>query len=297
MKRWLSLFLAAWIAVSLSGCSLPRAENINTPVSSWEESTPASSDSDEETQPPATINEQVLLDEQDVCITATGLDSREDSGVHLKMKIENRSKQDLTVQTRRTSINGYMLDAICSVVVPAGETVNDSLLFMNSSLALCGITTVADLEFAFALFSSDWSEYLVSQPVRITTSAAEGYAYPRNDDGREIYNNNDIRIVSKGLSGNTSLWGPGLLLYIENNSSQPVTLQSTQAVLGETPIDILFSETIDAGKCTHAVVSLISCGLEENSTSRLTSLTLNFTAVQADTQAELFKTDAIMLEF
>lgn len=305
MKKMISCCLAVLLlATALSGCSLPSANNdlsadsMVLPNISSAVSSESSDTSQEEAQPPVTIQEQVLLDEKDIHITATGLDFHEDSGAQLQIQIENHSNDSLTVQARRSSVNGYMLDAVCSIDAPAGETVSGSLLFLNSSLALCGITTVADMEFTLALFySADWSEYLVSQPVRVTTSAAADYAYPRNDDGRVLYEQNDLRIVSKGLSGNNSLWGPGLLLFIENNGSQPVTLQSTQAVLGETPIDILFLQTIDAGKCANAVVSLIGCDLEENSTSKITGLTINFTVVNADTQAELFRIDPIALEF
>ena len=71
------------------------------------------------------IEEQVLYDENDIKITATGI---EDGwlGTELKLLIENNTDQSITVQAKNANVNGYMVTTMMSADVAAGKKANDS---------------------------------------------------------------------------------------------------------------------------------------------------------------------------
>ena len=98
-----------------------------------------------------TVERQVLYNDKNIKITATGMGSSY-SGPELKLLIENRSGQNITVQTRAESINGYMVDANISADVVAGKNANDAITFFSSSLQKCGIEKIGTMEFYFHIF-------------------------------------------------------------------------------------------------------------------------------------------------
>ena len=113
-----------------------------------EESTKESSDFNQ-----ATIDEQVLYDDNDIKITATSL---EDSlfGSDLKVLIENNSSQNITVQARNANVNGYMVSTMMSDAVASGKKANGELTFETSGLKDCGIEQIGTIEFIFHIFDS-----------------------------------------------------------------------------------------------------------------------------------------------
>ena len=55
------------------------------------------------------MEQTVLVDQDNVVITATGMDESV-FGLELKLLIENNSDTNLTFQVRNASVNGYMAD-------------------------------------------------------------------------------------------------------------------------------------------------------------------------------------------
>nr|MCR5796728.1 hypothetical protein [Eubacterium sp.] len=180
---------------------------------------------EENTSVEVTIDEQVIYNENDIVITATGI---EDSwlGTELKLLIENNSSESITVQARNANVNGYMVETMMSADVAAGKKANDSLTFETSGLKECGIENIATMEFYFHIFDSEtWDEIVDTNVIKLDTSIADGYVQNYDDSGDILLDNNGIKIIGKGLSSDSSFFGPGVVLYIENNSDKDVTIQ------------------------------------------------------------------------
>lgn len=98
--------------------------------------------------------ENVLMYESDyVRITYIGED--EDwLGPQLKLKIENLSDINLTVQVRDVSVNDMMVTAVFSSDVAAGKTAIDKIKFMKSSFEESGITDMEKVDFSFHIYNS-----------------------------------------------------------------------------------------------------------------------------------------------
>ena len=79
-------------------------------------------------------------------------------GYDIKLKIENNSGKDYTVQVRDLSANGIMADSIFSCAVTTGKTANDSIWIYNMEER--GISApITSAEFTLHIFNSDdWTD-------------------------------------------------------------------------------------------------------------------------------------------
>lgn len=282
MKKALSILLAFLTVISLASCAEPKSgENQSA---------------DNSKNKAVTVSESVLLDEQGVKITATGLDSGI-LGTELKLLIENNSGKDLTFQCRDASVNGYMIDTMMSVDVADGKKANDAVTFSSDDFETCKITTIADIELSFHIFDADWDTYFDAQPIQIKTSAADGYNYTFDDTGNVVYDENDIKLVVKGLDKDGSIFGHNIVLYIENNSDKNVTVQTRDVSVNGFMADAAMSSSVAAGKRMIDEITIMSSSLEENEISEIKDIELSFHIFDADSWDTILNTDKITITF
>ena len=290
----LCLLLFATMALG-SGSSGSGEDKKISDVSSGASSTEETSTENVTTE--ITIGEQVLDDENDIKITATGL---EDSwlGTELQVLIENNSSQSITIQARNANVNGYMVPTVMSADVAAGKKANDSLTFETSGLKECGIDNIATMEFLFHIFDSEsWDEIVDTDVITVETSIAESYTQTYDDSGEVLVDTDGIKIVGKGLSDEDSFWGPGVILYIENNSDQNVTIQVRDVSVNGFMVDSSMSEDVVAGKKAMSAVQFFSTDLEENSIDDITDVELYFHIFNLESWDTIFDSDVISISF
>lgn len=302
MKKVLSLLVAILFLLSLNACCATTDPELLSPSIS-------SDDSNLENESPNasadlgqvqndTISETVLLDEAGVKITAKSLEMNSLLGPEIKLLIENTSGINLTVQARNVSVNGYMIEPIMSVDIVSGKKANDSIIFSESDLDLCGIKTIADIELSFHIFSTDdWETYLDSKPIQLKTTAADTYTYTFDDSGEDVYNSNDVKIVIKGLSENDSILGPGIIVYIYNNSQKNITVQTRDISINGFMVDAVFSSDVVAGKHRVDSITFFSSDLEENGITQIETAELSFHIFNADSWNTIADTDTIVINF
>lgn len=289
MKRVFPIIAAFLLLLSLVACG-----------SSDSSDTPSGSSNNTNTANPKdiTISETVLLDEGGVKITAKSLDSDSLFGPEIKVLIENNSDKDLTIQTRKASVNGYMTETMFSVDVVAGKKVNDSIVFMSSALASCGIETIADFEFAFHIFTTaDWETYLDSSMIQLKTSIASTYQYTFDDSGDIVYNSGGIKIVAKGFAEEDSFMGPSMLVYLENDSGRDITVQARDVSVNGFMIDPIFSSDILNGKRAVSTITFMSEDLDANEITKIETLELSFHIFDFLDWDTIADTDIITLSF
>lgn len=244
-----------------------------------------------------TVEETVLLDESSIKITVTGL---EDGlfGTELNLLIENNSDENLTIQARNASVNGYMVDTMMSADVAAGKKSNDELTFSTSALKDCGIDTFATMEFSFHIFTTDdWEDYLDTDIITVETSAAGTYTQTYDDSGSVLYDANDIKIIGKGLSSDDSIFGPGLIVYIENNSGTDFTVQVRDTSVNGFMIDTSMSQDVLDGKKAITAVTFFSSSLEENGIEDITEIETSFHIFNMESWDTIVDTDPITINF
>lgn len=245
-----------------------------------------------------TLEEQVVLDENGVKITVKGLDKDSDIlGPEVKLLIENESGKDVIVQARNVSVNGYMVDDIFSADVVNGKKANDGLTIMESSLEKAGISTIADIEFSFHVSEAHSFDSLFdSDIIKLKTSAADSYKYTFDDSGDVVYNEGGVKIVVKGLSESDSIFGPGIIVYTENNSEKNVTVQVRDVSVNGFMTDPIFSADVAAGKHAIDSITFMSYKLDENGIDNVKDVELSF-HIFNDYFGESIDTDTVKISF
>lgn len=300
----LCLSFFAFMAMG-SGSSSPENTKEISNVNSGSTSTDKSETEDaitentvaEDTTTEITIEEQILYDDNNIKITATGI---EDGwhGTNLNLLIENNSNQSITVQARNANVNGYMVSTMMSADVAAGKKANDSLTFETSGLKECGIDSIATMEFLFHIFESEsWEEIVDTDVITVETSIADSYTQEYDDSGEILVDTDGIRIIGKGLSTNDSFWGPGVILYIENNTDRNVTVQVRDVSINGFMVDSSMSEDVVAGKKAMGAVQFFSTDLEENSIEDISDVELYFHIFDLESWDTIFDSDVISITF
>ncbi len=296
-RKWTALLVSICLAGTMlfTGCSSSSGSDSGKTKEAKEVST--KDDSKEKKK--VSIDEQVLYDENDIKITATGIDVEDTVyGAELKLLIENNSSQDITVQTGNVSVNGYMMSAIMSANVVAGKKANDTLTFYSSELEECGIDQIATIEVSFVFLNSDSYETIsTSDMITVNTSVADDYQQTYDDSGEVLVDSNGVKIVSKGLSEDDSFWGPGVILYIENNSDQDIIIQTRDVSVNGFMISAVISEDVLAGKKAISAVQFYDQDLEDNGIDDITDVELYFKVSNLESWDTIFDTDVISIKF
>lgn len=289
MKRVLSIMIALAMMFTLVACEVP-VEEMKEP------SQVGTGNNNEKIE--VTITEKVLVDEAGVKITAKSVDMGSMFGPEIKLLIENNSGKNLTFQSRNASVNGYMIETMMSVDVATGKKANDGLTFMRSDLDACGISVIADMEVEFHIFDSDtWDTYLDTEAVQIKTSVADSYQYTYDDSGKVAYEGNGFKVVIKGLAEDESIFGPSIVVYIENTSKKDITVQVRNLSINGFMVEALFSCDVKVGKRAVDTITFLESDLEENEISSIEDVELSFHIFDLDEWETIVDTEVIKISF
>lgn len=285
-KRILMLGTALVIAGSMIGCgSNSKKADDSTEIteindSTWDES----EDVVEEFSKEATIEETVLYDENDVKITATGLNYGNYS-VELEVTIENNSDKKLNFVSESmayafNSVNGFMIsDGYVNCDVESKGSTSEEMSFDYNTLMLYGITEIADIKVGFSITDDD-SKHIYTGPLQLKTSVADGYDYATGSEryhkaitnkillqnydlkvpyfaDDELYSSKGIRLVSEAFAVNSSD-ERSLLLEVKNETDKTVYVKTSHIKANDIEIyDSTWSyDTITAGNTTVVNIGL-----------------------------------------
>lgn len=247
MKKSIVLILISAVCLSvLAGCNAQTATPSETAVSEVTTATPTAAPTPSPV--PATfeltakIDEQVLYDEGGIVVKAVLLEAKHtiiketvlgsteeetDPYVALNISVENRGDRCATVKAYAIAVNGITVKSYESATwVDTGDSIEDyfSLGTVNG-FNLAGITDIAEIAFTLRIEDSDTWEIIALAPITISTSMSGSYTQDKAiAQGDVVCDENGIKIVTLGRDeeGLYSFLGPGFLLYVENNTDQPI---------------------------------------------------------------------------
>ena len=125
----------------------------------------------------ASIQETILVDENDIIITATSLNF-ENWSVDLNLRIENKGEKNLTVLAGTAGycqnfINDFMFsDGYFNADVEPGQTVEESISFSNSEIRLVGIYDILEIGIGFEIKDDNYN-YVYLEPRVVKTSLSD----------------------------------------------------------------------------------------------------------------------------
>jgi len=223
-----------------------------------------------------TIEEQVLIDDDGLKITAKGYEPDPIWGDGIKLLIENDKDEDVSVGIDAVIVNDYMVSNFFSETVAAGKKVNSTLNLSNSELKAAGIDNVGQVEIRF--HETNPETFTITKNfdmVTVKTSNYDKMDITANDAGMELYNDHDVRIVGKYVDEN-SIWGTAVLLYIENNSDEVVSVHCDDLSVNGFMVTPYFYCEVYPGKKAIDDITLSSSDLEENDISSVDEIELKF---------------------
>lgn len=248
--------------------------------------------------PKVNVEEQVLLDQDDIVITAKSLQQDDMFGPSLKVLIENNSAKGITVQIRDSSINGVMADAMFSCDVAANKKANDSIIFMSSDLEQAGIEIIKDIDLKFHIFDSEsWDGILDSDTITIKTTADPGYVQVYDDSGKVVLDEKGFKIVMKRVNSEDSFWGADVYVYIENNTNVDATIQARDVSINGFMIDPIFSSDVMAGKKSYDTITFFESDLVDNDIKSIDDMELSFHIFQANGWDTIFDSQKVSVIF
>lgn len=301
--KWLAGFfcLILVVATVLGGCS--SNSKSNTKQTKEVKTADGSSKSDDskdskdtkgskKSKSDTTIDEQVLLDQGGIKITAKEYINDGTLGDGIKLLVENNSDRDYTIGCDALIVNDYMISDLFYSDIAAGKSSNETMNLYSSQLEAAGIDTVGKIEMYFHAYDSDFNYLFQNAYSEIHTSEFENMDTTPNDAGNELYNANGIRIVGKTVDEN-SFWGTAILLYCENNSGQNVGISVDDMSINGFMMSPFFSTTIYNGKKSIDDITIFSKDLEDNGIESIDQVELKFHIYNADSYSTIADSDPI----
>ena len=238
------------------------------------------------------INEQVLVDQDGIKITATEYVTDSIWGDGIKLMVENNSAKDYTIGCDALIVNDYMITDLFSADVAAGKKSNEVMYLSSAELKAAGIDTVGQIEMYFHAYDSNWDNLFKNVYSKLETSEFANMDTTPNDEGQELYNANGVRIVGKTVDEN-SFWGTAILLYIENSSGQNVGINVDNMSINGYMMTPLFSTTVYDGKKSIDDITIMSSDLEANGITSVDQVELKFHIYNAESYDTIADSDAI----
>lgn len=276
----------------------PAVETTDLAVENNEE--PTSNDTEEQpvedNTPVAseiTINEQVLVDQDGVKITAVEYETDSIWGDGIKMLLENNTNQNLMFSCQALIVNDFMITDLFAKSVAAGKNAYETMHLSNSQLREAGIDNVGKIEIYFRVYDDDtWDDLFKTDCITLQTSDYASMDETLDIEGIELYNKNDIKIYAKYVDEN-SFWGKAILLYVENHTDKNITVSADNLSINGFMFTPMYSDTIYAGKKSFNDITLFSSELEENGVTEIKDVELKFRIYDSETYDDIDETDAI----
>lgn len=195
----LRVALAAIMLSSLAACGSDGGET--TPVGDIGSSETQQNDANHQTTQDntptvATIEETVMLDNDDIKVTALSL--TQDQYYHiLNLQIENKTSSDLYVMASRTAVNSFVTNPNMGMDVPANGSAKGELKFWLKDVEA---GYIADIETRFSYSNSNRTINRSTERVKLETSAAAAHDYSYDESGTILYDAKGIKIICQGFN-------------------------------------------------------------------------------------------------
>ena len=299
MKKKITLSLIIILTLfSITGCGSTKKENNNGQVKKVEDkgNTSESNNNTKKTTK-ANIKETVILDKNGIKITAKSISYDGWMGPEIKVLVENNSEYNVRIQTRKFSINGIMIDPVFSVEVQSGKKANDTITISDSDLKAAKIETIKDIEFSFSVSDSNsWRSIFVEDGIKIETDAKD-YVQKYNTEGTVVVDQNDVKIYVLKKEDKDSFWGADIYIYIENNSSQDITVQARDVSIDGFMVDPIFSADVTAGKKIYDTITFLESDLKDNDITDIKEIEMKFHIFNSNSWKTINDTDTKKISF
>ena len=211
-------------------------------------------------------------DKGGVKMLSSGIIKNTDGEYSLICEMVNTTDKQLVISASDFALNGLTVSSgtWSHERINAGKravlTYELDSMISEEERKIFGIDDIGAVDFTLELQDEDNNDIEDEQTISVST----GKDSSPDTDGAEWYNENGIRIISKGLSD--ADYGNDIHFYvlIENNSGKTISIDSaydSESINGYMTEAIMYSVSIPDGKYAMGDIEFMSSSLEENSIS------------------------------
>lgn len=310
MKKIICLMLCALAAVACAACDKgdtsvatePAAETVQ--VQETAAATPDESDgislksfiaSFDKTP---TAEEQVVYEDKDLTVTFAGIDYAAISGPGLKFKIDNTGKKGVIIQSPYAVVNEYMVSPEMNLEAPEGKSVTGTLVLPYFNLAISQITSLQKVEFVLRVAEAKTYEPIFKTDLITVETTAEKVAQTACDDSGQIaYDDNDIKIVLKGVNTDRAYSdGAELMVYMYNGTEKNIAVRTGDVIVNGYNMTSAMNCTLLPDKHAVDVVVFYHLDMEEFGIDEIDSVKVSFEIKDADNWETIDSTGMISVE-
>lgn len=221
-------------------------------------------------------SEELLFEESGISITSEALATNKEGKKAVFIEMENSNSDLVYASVSDISVNGIVIQS----PTWTGETINpDCRCVMNltiddmlnsSSLEELGIDDIATVE--FSMKAEDSNHNVLANAEEVTIKVKDGGS--ADNGGKEIYNENGIRISSKQITKD-EFDNMHILLMVENNYTEKldVDVAYDSLSINDIMIDFLtYGADVAVGKSAVVDVEITESTLEENDIADITDV-------------------------
>lgn len=234
------------------------------------------------------LGNKAIYDKEGITVRAKSLTQDEGIAI-LDLKFENQTDHDVSIDTMKIYANDIGLSGVAYTDVKAGKTSSDSLFMILTPMTVVGLDRIDVLTFTLEISDEDYNS-TYSDPISLSLS--ESVQKPEEFSGKEIWNEDDIRILYLG-----GVDTPGLtkqnVFAVENNSGRSIKVRSDVVEINGEGVPSSFFADLDAGK---RGLDFVYVPDEETVDEQSYDLTISFEVEDRDTCDTLFTTDEITIK-
>lgn len=226
-------------------------------------------------------SEEVVFDQKGIRVVSQTLVTNSSGEQALLVETENTTSDPVYISVGDVALNGLSVQSgtWSTDWISTGKrriiTMNLSNMLDESHRAAFGLEDLGQVTYTLELKDSDRDTLIVPQTL---TLAVPGGNASYDPSGEELYQEDSIHIVSKGLAPDSFELSDDihLLLLVENGTNQALTFNvdyDSISVNGYMTDFICYSRTVAPGGSGVLDVELMSSSLEENGITKLESIT------------------------
>lgn len=198
------------------------------------------------------LEETVILDQDDVKITVTGISYNNSPSV--TVQFENNTDKNLKFHTGTIgygwgSVNGYMAGGFLNEEIAAGKKANAKLTLQSDELMMLGIRDLSEFQIGFEIEDDDYKDYIRMEPVTVKLQGDYDYSeeafvksitnqYIADEVGFDLeyltedtlFDSNDIKVNVAAVVA-TGKGEEALMLEMENTGKKPLVASTCDIAL------------------------------------------------------------------
>ena len=225
-------------------------------------------------------SEEVVFDQKGIRVVSQVLTTNTSGEQALLVEVENTTSDTVYTSVGNVSLNGLGVQSgtWSTDWISGGKhriiAMNLSNMLDESYRAAFGLENIGQVAYTFEPKDSDRDTLVVPQTLTLTVP---GGSASYDGSGEELYQEDGIHIVSKGLAPDSFELSDDihLLLLVENSTNQALTFDvdyDSVSVNGFMTDFICYSRTVAPGGSGVLDVELMGSSLEENGTAELESI-------------------------